>query len=79
MPVVRNALTGTLTFAQLLAQLRQCSGKQAVFRVLPGRFLMIPDGSPRLVAIELSSDWSSFLVGYFYPDVPRDVLLSEVM
>ena len=76
---MRNALVGTLTFDQLLFQLRKVVCPQAVLRVHPGRFLMIPDGSPRLAAIAQSEEWSACLVGVFSPDVDRDVLLSEVM
>lgn len=76
---VRNALVGTLTFDQLIFQLRHGVDAQAVLRVQPGRFLMIPAGSPRLAAIDQSEEWSACLVGVFSPDVGRDVLFSEVM
>lgn len=75
---MRNALTGTLTFDQMLVQLRKSSGRQTVLRVLPRRFLVIPEGSPRLASIELSAEWSACVMGVFEPDVQRDVLLAEV-
>lgn len=76
---MRNALTGTLTFSQLFSQLRDSVGRQVVLRVLPDRFLMIPERSPRFAAIEKSEEWSACVVGIFTADVSRDVLLSEVM
>ena len=75
---MRFAVSGTLRTAALVAALRKCSSPQAVYRVQPGRFLLIPDGSPRLEALLRSREFSRRIVGVFSPDVQRAILASEL-